>query len=123
MQRILLKSKIHRACVTDANLNYEGSITIDEELMEAADIVPFEKVQVWNINNGARFETYAVAGDRGSGQICLNGAASRMVQINDLLIIASFISLDEEEVKTHKPKIVYVDESNHQKKEGMLKLC
>lgn len=113
MKRSILKSKIHRARVTEANLNYEGSITIDRELMDAADIVNFEKVSVWNISNGERFDTYAVEGERRSGVICINGAAARLVSVGDCVIIASFCELEEKEVAKHNPKIVLVDESTN----------
>ncbi|MDH3975209.1 MAG: aspartate 1-decarboxylase [Deltaproteobacteria bacterium] len=112
MQRIMLKSKIHRATLTDANLNYEGSITIDEDLMEAADILAFEQVHIYDINNGNRFETYVIKGERGSGTICVNGAAARLVARDDLIIIASYFNLDGAEAKEHKPKLIYVDENN-----------
>lgn len=112
MQRIMLKAKIHRVRVTDANLEYEGSITIDEALMEAADILPFEQVQIYNVTNGNRFETYALKGERGSGVICINGAAAHKATTDDLIIIASYGLLDEEEHTRHRPKLVYVDEAN-----------
>ncbi len=108
----MLKSKIHRATVTDANLDYEGSITIDELLMKAADIIPFEQVKIYNISNGNRFETYAIKGERGSGTICLNGAAARKAHRGDLLIIATYVSMEEEELKGFSPKLVLVDEEN-----------
>ncbi len=112
MQRIMLKSKIHRARVTESNLHYEGSITIDEELMEAASIFPFEQVQVYNVTNGNRFETYAIKGKRGSGIIGINGAAAHLAKEGDIIIIASYAVFNEEEVKSHKPSLVYVDEEN-----------
>ena len=112
MQRIMLKSKIHRATLTDANLEYEGSITIDEDLMEAADILAFEQVQIYDINNGNRFETYVIKGERGSGTICVNGAAARLVSKGDLVIIASYFNVDEAEAAVHEPKLIYVDEEN-----------
>ena len=112
MFRIMLKSKIHRATVTGADLNYEGSITIDKELLEKANIKPYEQVHIYNISNGARFETYVIEGDRGSGEICLNGAAARLVQKGDLIIIASYIMLSESEIENYKPKYVFVDEFN-----------
>ncbi|MDO8445804.1 MAG: aspartate 1-decarboxylase [Deltaproteobacteria bacterium] len=118
MQRIMLKSKIHRATVTDANLEYEGSVTIDETLMKAADIIPFEQVKIYNISNGNRFETYAIKGERGSGTICLNGAAARKAHRGDLLIIATYVSMDEEELKGFSPKLVLVDEENKMVKGG-----
>lgn len=112
MRRSLLKSKIHRVRVTDANLDYEGSLTIDEDLMHAADILPFEQVKVYNVNNGARFDTYAIAGPSGSGVICLNGAAARMGARGDLLIIATYGSYTPEEWPSHEPRIVLVDSGN-----------
>ncbi|WP_018248241.1 aspartate 1-decarboxylase [Orenia marismortui] len=112
MMRMMYKSKIHRARVTEANLNYVGSITIDEELMEAANILPNEKVQVVNNNNGERLETYVIPGERGSGVICLNGAAARKAELGDVLIIISYVLIDDKEAKEIKPKIVFVDENN-----------
>jgi len=112
MRRIMFKSKLHRVTVTEADLHYEGSCAIDLDLMEAADIVPYEMIQIYNINNGERFETYAIEGERGSGAISLNGAAARKGQPGDLVIIVTFVHLDEEEVRTHKPKVVFVDEHN-----------
>ena len=107
-----MKSKIHRAHVTEANLNYIGSITIDEDLMETAGLIEYEKVLVLNINNGNRFETYVMAGERGSGTICINGAAARLVLPGDLVIILAFGTLSEDEAKIFKPNIVFVDENN-----------
>ena len=112
MERKMLKSKIHRATVTGADLHYEGSITIDKDLMEAADIIPYEAVCVWDVNNGSRFETYAIEGERGSGVVCVNGAAARLVAPNDLVIIASFVSMDNAEALAHEPKLVFVDDRN-----------
>ncbi len=112
MLRTMCKSKIHRATVTDANLNYVGSITIDKELMEKADILPYEKVQVVNNNNGARLETYVIAGERGRGDVCLNGAAARLVQPGDKIIILSYAQYSSEELKDFMPKVVFVDEEN-----------
>lgn len=112
MQRIMLKSKIHRATVTGADLHYEGSVTIDRDLMDAADIVSYEKVAVWNVTNGNRLETYAIEGQRGSGVICLNGAAARLVAPKDLVIIASFVNMENAEAIKYKPKLVFVDEDN-----------
>ncbi len=112
MQRTLLKSKIHRATITEANLNYAGSITIDKKLMEAAEILPFEKVQVVNLNNGVRQETYVIEGEAGSGVICLNGTAARCAEVGDLVMIISYAILVEDEIDEHVPKTVYVDESN-----------
>ncbi len=112
MQIEMLKSKIHRVKVTDANLDYIGSITIDEDLMDAAGIIENEKVQVVNNNNGERLETYVIKGKRGSGVICLNGAAARKVQKGDILIIVSYIQIDLESAKTFEPRIIFPDEHN-----------
>lgn len=112
MQITMLKSKIHRAVVTQAELNYVGSITIDEELLEAAGIYEYEKVQVADINNGNRFETYTIAGERGSGVICLNGAAARCVNKGDKVIIMAYAQMQAEEIKDNPPKVVFVDENN-----------
>lgn len=108
----VFKSKIHRARVTQADLNYVGSITIDEELMEAANILEGEKVQIVNNNNGARFETYTIRGERGSGVICLNGAAARQVQVGDIVIIISYALMTPEEAKAFKPVALFPDENN-----------
>ena len=108
--RVMLKSKIHRARVTDANINYEGSITIDRKLMEAADILPYERVEVLNVNNGARFDTYAIEGER--GEICLNGAAARLAIKGDIVIILAYCHVEDNEARNIKPKLVYVDEKN-----------
>jgi aspartate 1-decarboxylase len=108
----MLKSKIHRARVTQCNIDYEGSITIDKDLMEAADLLPYEKVDVLNINNGARFHTYAIEGERGSGEICLNGAAARLVAKGDIVIILSYHVVAEEEAATANPRLVYVNSEN-----------
>ncbi|MBE0655979.1 MAG: aspartate 1-decarboxylase [Bacteroidales bacterium] len=105
----VVKSKIHRVTITEANLHYVGSITIDEDLMDAANLIPNEKVQVVNINNGERLETYVIKGERGSGQICLNGAAARKVAVGDIVIIMSYASIDFEEAKTFEPKIILPD--------------
>ncbi|MCX8083578.1 MAG: aspartate 1-decarboxylase [Calditerrivibrio sp.] len=112
MFRSMFKAKIHRATVTDADLNYEGSITIDEDLLDASGILPFEKVDIYNITNGARFSTYTIVGKRGSGEICLNGAAARLVQKGDLVIIVSYGLYSEEELRNHKPVVVHVDSNN-----------
>ena len=108
--RIMLKGKIHRARVTDANIHYEGSITIDKKLMEAADILPYEQVEVLNINNGARFSTYAIEGE--TGEICLNGAAARLAVKGDLVIILTYCHVDDEEARSIVPKLVFVDSKN-----------
>ena len=109
----MLYSKIHRATVTDANLNYVGSITIDEELMEEANLLVGQKVDIVNINNGERFSTYVIKGDRGSREICLNGAAARKVHPGDKIIIIAYASMDLEEAKSFKPKILIVDDDNN----------
>lgn len=108
----VLKSKIHRVKITEAELHYVGSITIDEELMEAADLIENEKVQIVNINNGERLETYVIKGARGSGQICLNGPAARKAQVGDIIIIISYCSLEKKEAKSHQPIVVFPDEKN-----------
>ncbi|SEM38598.1 L-aspartate 1-decarboxylase [bacterium A37T11] len=108
----VLKSKIHRVRVTQAELNYVGSITIDEDLIEAANMIPNEKVQIVNNNNGARFETYVIKGDRGSGIICLNGAAARLAQVGDIVIIISYALMNLEEARTYQPVLVFPDENN-----------
>ncbi len=110
--RNMLKSKIHRARVTDANIAYEGSITIDKKLLAAADILPYEQVHVLNINNGARFTTYAIEGKEGSGDICLNGAAARLGVKGDVVIILTYAQVLEEEVRNYRPKIVHVNKNN-----------
>ena len=112
MNITLLKSKLHRATVTEADLNYVGSITIDEELMKVSNIVEYEKVQIVNINNGHRFETYVIAGRPGSGIMCLNGAAARMAQVGDKIIMMSYASMTAEEAKSHKPTVVLLGEDN-----------
>lgn len=112
MQFKLLKSKIHRATVTRSDLNYEGSIAVDQDLLDAATIRPYESVHVWNITNGSRLETYALPSARGSGEICLNGAAARKAATGDLVIIASFAWLNEVEVESHSPEIIFVDGAN-----------
>ena len=112
MRLNMLKGKIHRATVKQAALDYVGSITLDVDLLEASGIIEYEKVQIVDVNNGARFETYAIAGERGSGMICLNGAAARCVQPNDKIIIMCYCDMDEEEAKAHKPKVVFVDDEN-----------
>lgn len=112
MQRIFLKSKIHRAAVTQTELHYEGSLTIDQNLMEASDILALEKVSVVNINNGERFETYVIPGERGSGIICLNGAAARKALVGDRIIIMTFCHLEEKEISSFVPKVILLDENN-----------
>ena len=108
--RTMLKSKIHRATVTDADLHYEGSVTLDPLLMEAADLLPFEQVQLLDVDNGARLSTYVIEGERGSGQVIVNGAAAHLVHKGDTLIILSYITVSEDEARRHEPKLVYVHE-------------
>lgn len=108
----VLKSKIHRVKITQAELHYVGSITIDEDLMDAADLVENEKVQIVNINNGERLETYVITGERGSGQICLNGPAARKAQVGDIVIVISYCSIEKESARSHKPIVIFPDEAN-----------
>ncbi|CDO02443.1 Aspartate 1-decarboxylase precursor [Oceanobacillus picturae] len=112
MIRTMMNSKIHRARVTEANLNYIGSITVDADILDAVDILPNEKVAIVNNNNGARLETYVIAGERGSRKICLNGAAARLVQIEDVIIIISYVQLNQDELKSHTPKVAVMNEKN-----------
>lgn len=112
MQRIMLRSKIHRVTVTQCDLTYEGSCGIDEDLLDAADIALFERIELYNVNNGERFSTYTIPGKRGSGEISLNGAAARRAHLGDLLIICTYGPMDESEIKSFQPKIVFVDENN-----------
>lgn len=127
MQRFMLKSKIHRARVTDSNIEYEGSLTLDEGLMEAALLLPYEKIEVYNISNGKRFETYVIKGERGSGQVCVNGAAAHLASVGDLIIIASYMLCDVEKNKGMElvegsgeafkreeiyPRLIYLDDKN-----------
>lgn len=108
----MLKSKIHRATVTGANVDYEGSITVDKELMGVAKLVEYEKVDIYNITNGQRFSTYVIKGEQGKGEVCLNGAAAKLVSVGDLIIICSYSHHDEKEIGKHKPVIVHVDQKN-----------
>ncbi|MGZ0053251.1 aspartate 1-decarboxylase [Brevibacillus gelatini] len=112
MFRTMMKAKIHRATVTEANLNYVGSITIDKNILDALDILPNEKVQIVNNNNGARLETYVIEGEPGSGVICLNGAAARLVQKGDIVIIIAYAMMTDEQARTHKPRVAIMDEHN-----------
>jgi aspartate 1-decarboxylase len=114
VRRRMLKSKIHRAVVTDANLHYVGSVTIDPDLLDAADILEHEQVAIVDIDNGARLETYAIAGVRGSGDLCLNGAAARLVQTGDRVIVISYADYDDVEMEGYAPRVVHVDTSNRQ---------
>jgi len=115
MKLTMFKSKLHQLRVTEANLMYEGSITIDEELLELADLLPWEKVQVVNITNGARLETYIIPGERGSRICCMNGAAARLTQVNDRVIVMSYAEMEPEEARNHKPAVVVLDENNNPK--------
>ena len=110
--RTMLRGKIHRATVTGADLHYEGSVTIDEDLLEMADILPYERVDIWNVTNGERFQTYALAGRRGSGVVCINGAAAHKARTGDLVIIASFAAMTDEEARAWTPHCVFVDARN-----------
>src|SRR5512137_1933026 len=112
MRRTLFKSKIHRATVTQADLDYEGSVSIDEDLLDAAGILEFEAVHVWNITRGTRLQTYAIKGERGSGVVCINGAAAHLNEPGDLVILATFAELDEAEARAHDPVVVLVDRRN-----------
>jgi aspartate 1-decarboxylase len=116
MLRSMFKSKIHRATVTEADVHYEGSLTIDAALLEAADILPYEKVHVWDITRGTRLETYAIAGPPGSGVVCVNGAGAHLVHPGDLIIIATFTHLEDSAARTHHPRIVVVDAKNQIRK-------
>jgi len=112
MLRVMMKSKIHRASITQAELHYEGSLTVSAELMRAADILPYEMVHVYNVSNGNRFETYAIEGEENSGVICLNGAAARQGAVGDLIIITTYATYEEAELERHHPKVVMVDRHN-----------
>jgi L-aspartate-alpha-decarboxylase len=118
MQRTLLKSKIHRATVTEADLHYQGSITIDPLLMEAAGLLTFERVEIYNVTNGERFATYTLAGRRGAGEICINGAAAHKARPGDLVIIASYAAYDEAEARAHQPALVFVDAANRVRRDA-----
>jgi aspartate 1-decarboxylase len=112
MTRTMLKSKIHRATVTEANVEYEGSVTIDIDLLEAADLYPYERVDIWDCTNGNRLSTYVIEGERGSGEICINGAAAHLVKPGDKIIIASFVAIEESEARGWEARRVFVDEQN-----------
>lgn len=112
MQRTLLKSKIHRARITRADLDYEGSISLDQTLVEAAELLPFEKVEIYNVTNGQRWETYVIPVARGSGEVCINGAAARLCQPNDLIIICCYVQLNTSEMERHRATVINVDDSN-----------
>jgi aspartate 1-decarboxylase len=116
--RYMLKSKLHRARVTQADIDYEGSLTIDRNLLDAANIIPYEEVQVWNVTRGTRLATYAMEGEPGSGVICINGAAAHLVRPGDIVIIATFTSLPEAAARLHQPRVVLLDENNQIKEIG-----
>ncbi len=118
MLRTLLKAKLHRVTVTQSELGYEGSCAIDENLLEAADIVEYQQIDIYNVNNGERFTTYAIRGQRGSGMISVNGAAARKAQVGDILIIATYAQYTEEELRTFEPRLIYVDAHNRIKRQG-----
>jgi len=115
MRRHMMKSKLHRATVTDANLHYEGSITIDADLLAAADILPHEQVHVWDVTNGARLVTYALAGKRGSGIVCVNGAGAHLIKPGDIIIVAPYAEFDDTEARKHEPTVVLLGEGNRRK--------
>lgn len=119
MMRVMMKSKIHRATVTESNIDYEGSITIDEFLMQEADIMPYEQVDIYNISNGERFTTYAIKGEKNSGTVCINGAAAHKAKKGDIIIIVSYGTYEEKELSTFQPKKVYVDEKNRPIRKGL----
>lgn len=112
MQRVMLRAKLHRVTVTQADLNYEGSCGIDQDLLDAADMKPFERIELYNVNNGERFSTYIITAPRGSGEISLNGAAARRAHIGDYLIICTYAPMTETEIETYKPKVILVDDAN-----------
>ncbi len=115
MKRVMMKSKIHRATVTETNVDYEGSLTVDEDLLAAADILPNEQIHVWDVTNGTRLITYALAGKRGSGEICVNGAGAHLIQTGDLVIIATYAEMKNRDAKRYTPLVVQVDEKNQPK--------
>lgn len=112
MKRVMMKSKIHRATVTLTNLDYEGSLTIDRDLMDAADILPNEQIHVWDVTNGTRLVTYALVGGRGTGEICVNGAGAHLIDPGDIVIIATYAEMEDAEARRHEPKVVFVDPKN-----------
>ena len=123
MRRTIFKSKIHRATVTHADLDYEGSVTLDADLMRAADILPYEQVAIWNVTRGSRLETYALEGPAGSGVVCVNGAAAHHNRPGDLVIVATFAEMDEAEARAHQPTVVLVDEQNRIKDAGAAEIA
>lgn len=118
MTRTMMKSKIHRATVTETNLDYEGSLTVDKDLLEAADILPNEQIHVWDVTNGARLVTYALAGARGSGTVCVNGAGAHLVKPGDVVIIATYAEMKNRQARKHEPLVVFVDANNRARENG-----
>ncbi len=112
MRRFMMKSKLHRATVTETNVDYEGSLTIDADLLAAADILPHEQIHVWDVTNGARLVTYALEGPRGSGVICVNGAGAHLIRTGDVVIIATYAELEDAEARRHQPRVVFIDRGN-----------
>lgn len=115
MRRFMMKSKLHRATVTETNVDYEGSLTIDTDLLEAADILPNEQIHVWDVTNGVRLVTYALAGERGSGEICVNGAGAHLIRTGDVVIIATYAELEDAEARRHQPRVVFLGRGNKPK--------
>ena len=118
MRRFMMKSKLHRATVTETNVDYEGSLTIDADLLDAADILPHEQIHVWDVTNGARLVTYALEGARGSGTICVNGAGAHLIRTGDIVIIATYADLDDAEARRHQPRVLFIDRGNTIKAAG-----
>ena len=118
MKRVMMKSKIHRATVTETNLDYEGSLTVDEDLLDAADILPNEQIHVWDVTNGARLITYALVGQRGTGIVCVNGAGAHLIKPGDVVIIATYAEMKNRDAKRHTPLVVFVDDKNREKVEA-----
>jgi aspartate 1-decarboxylase len=112
MRRIMMKSKLHRATVTETNVDYEGSLTIDLNLLEAADILPNEQIHVWDVTNGTRLITYALAGERGKGEMCVNGAGAHLIKTGDIIIIATYAEMEDAEARAHQPRVVFLDSGN-----------
>ncbi len=123
VSRFMLKSKIHRATVTQADVDYEGSLTLDANLLKAADILPFEEVHVWNVTRGSRLRTYAIEGEAGSGVVCINGAAARLTHPGDIVIVATFTQMDDAAARSHRPSVIFVDAQNRIKKVGVVEVA
>ncbi|MCI0703262.1 MAG: aspartate 1-decarboxylase [Planctomycetia bacterium] len=118
MRRFMMKSKLHRATVTETNLDYEGSLTIDQDLLDAADILPHEQIHVWDVTNGTRLVTYALSGERGSKTVCVNGAGAHLIEPGDVVIIATFAEIEDEAARRHKPLVVFLDGKNNVKEKS-----